>query len=449
LAIQLLAPGTYAWLGAAAATGAGVLALACWPLRLVVQARERAERRADDLRRRREAELTAKVEALRRDERDAIKRREEARRSVEDAELEIEEIKDGQHLYRFIEERARGQAYSKYLGLVSIVRKDFERLGELIDHHDAGAGDGRPRLERIVLYVDDLDRCPAHRVVEVLEAVHLLLASELFVVIVAVDPRWLVSSLEHRYETEMPGSNNGRRSAAPQDYLEKIFQIPFSLPPMSAEGYRRLMESLIATEEAGGDRRQEASGVGPRGAAQPALGGAGSSDFDAVRVSGSPDSLAPASIDLRPEGLRVTADEVDYLGRLDLMVATPRAAKRLANLYRLVRVSISQRQLALLLGSEGGRAEFPCVQLLLAITVGFPSIAAPLFDDLEQRDEGSWWSFVDSRQPRSSETHAWKQLLVAIEPLRDEHFPDDLARMVRWLPRIAQFSYGLRTLDSE
>ena len=38
-----------------------------------------------------------------------------------------------------------------------------------------------------LLYIDDLDRCSEDKVVKVLEAVHLLLAFKLFVVIVAVE----------------------------------------------------------------------------------------------------------------------------------------------------------------------------------------------------------------------------------------------------------------------
>lgn len=51
----------------------------------------------------------------------------------------------------------------------------------------------------MILYIDDLDRCPPAKVLEVLEAVHLLLALELFVVVVGVDPRWLQRSLRHQY----------------------------------------------------------------------------------------------------------------------------------------------------------------------------------------------------------------------------------------------------------
>ena len=39
------------------------------------------------------------------------------------------------------------------------------------------------------------------QVVDVLQAVHLLLALDLFVVVVGVDPRWLVHSLQSEYES--------------------------------------------------------------------------------------------------------------------------------------------------------------------------------------------------------------------------------------------------------
>lgn len=55
------------------------------------------------------------------------------------------------------------------------------------------------KIERIVLYIDDLDRCPAAKVVDVLQAVHLLLAYPLFVVVVGVDSRWLLQSLSAHY----------------------------------------------------------------------------------------------------------------------------------------------------------------------------------------------------------------------------------------------------------
>jgi hypothetical protein len=107
-----------------------------------------------------------------------------------------------------------------------------------------------------VLYVDDLDRCPPDRVVEVLEAVHLLLAGRLFVV--AVDPRWLLSSITSHYEALFHPAQSPALAAAqtaggldpswvdgPAQYLEKIFQIVLTLPPLAAGGYQRMIDSLV------------------------------------------------------------------------------------------------------------------------------------------------------------------------------------------------------------
>ena len=118
-------------------------------------------------------------------------------------------------------------------------------------------GSNPRKVERIILYVDDLDRCPDKKVVEVLEAVHLLLAYPLFVVVVGVDPRWLAYSLTSIYpvlkETaSQSGDAAGPRGSAdlwrptPQNYLEKIFQIPFSLRPMTRTGYGKLVEGLFS-----------------------------------------------------------------------------------------------------------------------------------------------------------------------------------------------------------
>ena len=109
-------------------------------------------------------------------------------------------------------------------------------------------------MQRIILYIDDLDRCRPSRVVEVLEAVHMLLAFPLFTVVVGVDPRWLRRSLAVHYadtlaEDARPGTQMGRGSAVPlstpQDYLEKIFQIPFALRPVEETGYRHLVADLL------------------------------------------------------------------------------------------------------------------------------------------------------------------------------------------------------------
>jgi hypothetical protein len=123
---------------------------------------------------------------------------------------------------------------------------------------DSGPDVDRAGVDRIIIYIGDLDRCPPHRVVAMLEAVHLLPAIELFVVVVAVDPRWLLRAVAAHYHDvlDAPSRRVGTDALAdpheeelwrstPAQYLEKIFQVVLTLPPLDTGGYQRLLHSLV------------------------------------------------------------------------------------------------------------------------------------------------------------------------------------------------------------
>ena len=150
--------------------------------------------------------------------------------------------------------------FEQQLGTVSRVRRAFEQLNAIYDEQkrlmaDKTAGQaeggqaagGSDSIERIVLYIDDLDRCQFDQVVKVLEAVHLLLAFPLFVVVVGVDARWLQQSLVTFYERQLKGTTTGdHHFATVQDYLEKIFQIPIRLEPIADAPAGRFGQNLDA-----------------------------------------------------------------------------------------------------------------------------------------------------------------------------------------------------------
>jgi hypothetical protein len=94
-------------------------------------------------------------------------------------------------------------------------------------------------------------------VVEVLQAIHLLLALPLFVVVVGVDPRWLLRSVQSHYHALLQDPSSRRVAdddlshwaSTPQNYLEKIFQIPFALMPMTSGGFAQLVLDLTGEPE--------------------------------------------------------------------------------------------------------------------------------------------------------------------------------------------------------
>ena len=91
---------------------------------------------------------------------------------------------------------------------------------------------------------------------EVLQAVHLLLAFPLFAVVVAVDPRWLLYSVRQHsaaFRDDEDETNDGLTDeerahwrSTPMNYLEKVFQIPFTLRPMGSVGFGKMVEALAA-----------------------------------------------------------------------------------------------------------------------------------------------------------------------------------------------------------
>ncbi|MEJ2619982.1 MAG: P-loop NTPase fold protein [Candidatus Thiodiazotropha sp.] len=142
--------------------------------------------------------------------------------------------------------------YRKHLGIPALIQKDFRQLASLVgQQNEAILEDKEGKLEqskgcfnRIILYIDDLDRCPDQHVVEVLQAVHLLLAFELFVVVVAVDSRWLSHALTKHFGALVVDRENAQE-ATPDDYLEKIFQIPFWIRPLSKTAKQNIIQGLL------------------------------------------------------------------------------------------------------------------------------------------------------------------------------------------------------------
>jgi len=77
---------------------------------------------------------------------------------------------------------------------------------------------------RIVVFIDDLDRCTPDKVPEVLEAIKLFASTEGCVYILAFDQNVVAGRVAKKYGFEQEEGIN---------YLEKIVQVPFHLPPLA------------------------------------------------------------------------------------------------------------------------------------------------------------------------------------------------------------------------
>jgi hypothetical protein len=438
----------------------------------------------------------------------AQQRAEQARRAQEAALSDLAAATTARLLGQFIQDRAASTDYRKHLGVLALVRQDFQKLSSLIEEDNwrlAPPGpddqrfvrrqlrkitnleeedaDGATRINRIVLYIDDLDRCPPAKVVEVLQAVHLLLAFPLFVVVVGVDARWISRSLESRYRellhvgqadtsvdiTEMFGV------ARSEDYLEKIFQIPFWLRRMDAGTAERMVQGLLGkqtqptrqksednvmTDDAKPasppsnqhvERFNQAAGVGQNAIVATPAGTA----TEVEHSAGTPTAPAPTPANTTPtkpvvpnlQGLEIRDFEISAIDELALLLGrSPRALKRFVNLYRLIKAGLTPAEHnAFIRHSHDALGPFQAVLFLLAIDTGLPRVSRPVFDMLlEMKETGDFRvKLLEKLDTHPSANSAgWNTLRDWIGALDEpQKFERGMPLIAEWVPRVARYSF--------
>lgn len=112
---------------------------------------------------------------------------------------------------------------------------------------------------RLIVYIDDLDRCTPDNAAEVVETINVFLSSPSCIFLLGIDRAKLALSIEAKYNQlieldfkqrqryDMPGSVLGfhdeRRYG--EKFLEKIIQLPISLPVPSRKETEKFTKSLL------------------------------------------------------------------------------------------------------------------------------------------------------------------------------------------------------------
>lgn len=103
--------------------------------------------------------------------------------------------------------------------------KDFQDLLSKID------------VGHIVVFIDDLDRCPSAKVIETFETIKLFLNTPQCTFVIGADPQRIEQAVGEIY-----GVTDPRRT---KDYLEKIVQLPFSIPVQTPQDIACYVGMLI------------------------------------------------------------------------------------------------------------------------------------------------------------------------------------------------------------
>jgi hypothetical protein len=337
-------------------------------------------------------------------------------------QTELDDIYSGKKILRFIESRVSDPRYINSLGIISWIRKDFEELDFLLkQQYDANKleelnrkpVDNVFKIDRIILYIDDLDRCEVATVVRVLEAIHLLLAFPLFVVIVGVDPRWVHNALKDKYSALLKENSNQAdqsqnegfiqgKVATTYDYLEKIFQIPFVLKPMTNENKKRLIIAQFepSVPKQVKDQNTDKNKEHPfRKLVYPGMESMSSPDVD-IKSRQSPVPLANPDAGNQEtiaaettKSLEISKEEIDFMQAMNFMLGeSPRTIKRYINLYRLIRTHAKFRFV-----DQNKMEHYYAAMILLGILTGFPMQSKLIFQKIKsETDDITFISLLNS-----------------------------------------------------
>lgn len=134
-------------------------------------------------------------------------------------------------------------------GIVSRIQDEFKTAletkinpAEKPETDDTRKSKIRQRVEqnqlKIVVFIDELDRCPLERIVDILEAIKLFLAEDIFIVFLGVDTRVAAEAIRLHYkEVKNPD--------LPREYLEKIVQLPLRVPTADSTKLKDYLKSFM------------------------------------------------------------------------------------------------------------------------------------------------------------------------------------------------------------
>ncbi len=230
------------------------------------------------------------------------------------------------------------------IGFMADIKSEITEIRELLEDRRK-----KDKPLRVVILIDDLDRCPPAKAVEVLEAIMLLLADKdgaPFIVLLGIDARIIVKAIEERYAKVLVEAG-----VTGYEYLDKIVQIPFRIPEPDEDNRKSYVASLLASEAI--TPLQSITNVSlAHQTTQPAETRVQSSDSNIVptqpasetppveRQSGSTDTPTPVPA-VQPKTIEVSTtkgEKLAFEGYAKYLSPNPRRIKRIVNVYRVARL---------------------------------------------------------------------------------------------------------------
>ena len=103
------------------------------------------------------------------------------------------------------------------------------RMGIREFHNDFSELLKETNVQKLIVFIDDLDRCNPNTVIDTLEAIKLFLFVDNSAFVIGADERLIKYAVKKRF----PEISGGERFEVGRDYLEKLIQFPVRIPQLS------------------------------------------------------------------------------------------------------------------------------------------------------------------------------------------------------------------------
>jgi hypothetical protein len=117
--------------------------------------------------------------------------------------------------------------YKDKIGFIGDFQDDFARIVSLVTEPRLG---WQPR--KLVIFIDDLDRCEPPKAVDIIEGINLFLDSQGCVFVLGMDPAAVAASIENKYKDLFEKMRREDMAVVSPGmlFLDKIIQVPFHVP---------------------------------------------------------------------------------------------------------------------------------------------------------------------------------------------------------------------------
>ena len=347
--------------------------------------------------------------------------------------------------------------YAAAGGVFHLLHTDIQRVIDLV------ATESRP----LVIFIDDLDRCSPGTVVQVIEAINLFLAGEFrnAIFVIAVEPELVAAHIEAAYGdlvAKMEALSGPARASEVLGwrFLEKIIQLPLTLPLIEHDRAQGFVGSLFPSDELPPEEpaSEVAEPVAEQTEAAAAIAAAEQmlvqrSLGEAVRSAQKYQSQSIVGEALRRAVARkLSRDDEEMRAVINygaqVLRPNPREIKRFANVFRFLVTIATERSLAEL----EAPSDLQVLAKLAVVTTRWPSVIAHLNVRLAGTDARTVFELLenppesraeDDRARAAEVRDELEQALTSagVSPMATQRLlADDLRDVMQAEPRIAAYA---------